>query len=350
MFGGLTQLINDLLQDEDVLILNDNTKLGDKYTLKDLRELSDDFNDVTLTDYEYLSMRDMKELIESERIDIEPGNVLTTIEKKEYTLPEINLDITGIFPIRTFAEQYYEGWDNVMDAYFDEFLDDDNNKMNKMFKALSEAHKSDNARVRALADQIEQTTITFPHMRKRRKQWAGQPTYRTAELEPKKMKGYSMRSLMRKMPTITPLLHKQVQERMKRSISHIQLWSRIEISPIESLKYNFDLNLWEAHVAFCERLFYLEQANTDMKAQAWDIYLPSGLLEDFIESYYEPTISGFAGLPSAMKSFIASAWDEYKYEARNQRQERYGMNLSKQDVLHRTSKADKSIFKHQFGG
>lgn len=187
-------------------------------------------------------------------------------------------------------------------------------------------------------------------MRKRRKQWAGQPTYRTAEIEPKKAKGYSMRSLMRKMPTITPLLHKQVQERMKRSISHIQLWSRIEISPIESLKYNFDLNLWEAHVAFCERLFYLEQANTDMKAQAWDIYLPSGLLEDFIESYYEPTISGFAGLPSAMKSFIASAWDEYQYEARNQRQERYGMNLSKQDVLHRTSKADKSIFKHQFGG
>src|SRR5699024_10336171 len=95
------------------------------------------------------------------------------------------------------------------------FLDDDNNKMNKVLKALSEAHKSDNARVRALADQIEQTTITFPHMRKRRKQWAGQPTYRTAELEPKKMKGYSMRSLMRKMPTITPLLHKQVQERMK---------------------------------------------------------------------------------------------------------------------------------------
>src|SRR5699024_5515747 len=134
----------------------------------------------------------------------------------------------------------------------------------------SEAHKYDNGNVRCLADQIVQTTITFTHLRIRRKQWAGQPTYRTAEIEPKKAKGYSMRTLMRKMPTITPSIHKQVQERMKRSISHIPLWSRIEISPIESLKYNFDLNLWEAHVAFCERLFPLEQATTDIKAQAWD--------------------------------------------------------------------------------
>src|SRR5699024_2684863 len=329
MFSNLIKQINNLLQDDEVLLLSDNTPLGDKYTLKDLKDLSDSFKDTTLTTYEGVSTSDMKDLIESERVILEPSNPMEPIEVS-----------------RQYIERRY---DLVESAYFDGFYEN-TETLNKMLNVLEKAHKSDNANVRILADQIEQTTITFPHMRKRRKQWAGQPTYRTAEIEPKKAKGYSMRSLMRKMPTITPLLHKQVQERMKRSISHIQLWSRIEISPIESLKYNFDLNLWEAHVAFCERLFYLEQANTDMKAQAWDIYLPSGLLEDFIESYYEPTISGFAGLPSAMKSFIASAWDEYKYEARNQRQERYGMNLSKQDVLHRTSKADKSIFKHQFGG
>lgn len=329
MFSNLIKQINNLLQDDEVLLLSDNTPLGDKYTLKDLKDLSDSFKDTTLTTYEGVSTSDMKDLIESERVILEPSNPMKPIEVS-----------------RQYIERRY---DLVESAYFDGFYEN-TETLDKMLNTLEKAHKSDNANVRALADQIEQTTITFPHMRKRRKQWAGQPTYRTAEIEPKKVKGYSMRSLMRKMPTITPLLHKQVQERMKRSISHIQLWSRIEISPIESLKYNFDLNLWEAHVAFCERLFHLEQANTDIKAQAWDIYLPSGLLEDFIESHYEPTISGFAGLPSAMKSFIASAWDEYQYEARNQRQERYGMNLSKQDVLHRTSKADKSIFKHQFGG
>lgn len=327
MFSNLIKQINNLLQDDEVLLLSDNTPLGDKYTLKDLKDLSDSFKDTTLTTYEGVSTSDMKDLIE--RVILEPSNPMKPIEVS-----------------RQYIERRY---DLVESAYFDGFYEN-TETLDKMLNTLEKAHKSDNANVRALADQIEQTTITFPHMRKRRKQWAGQPTYRTAEIEPKKVKGYSMRSLMRKMPTITPLLHKQVQERMKRSISHIQLWSRIEISPIESLKYNFDLNLWEAHVAFCERLFHLEQANTDIKAQAWDIYLPSGLLEDFIESHYEPTISGFAGLPSAMKSFIASAWDEYQYEARNQRQERYGMNLSKQDVLHRTSKADKSIFKHQFGG
>lgn len=329
MFSNLIKQINNLLQDDEVLLLSDNTPLGDKYTLKDLKDLSDSFKDTTLTTYEGVSTSDMKDLIESERVILEPSNPMKPIEVS-----------------RQYIERRY---DLVESAYFDGFYEN-TETLDKMLNTLEKAHKSDNANVRALADQIEQTTITFPHMRKRRKQWAGQPTYRTAEIEPKKVKGYSMRSLMRKMPTITPLLHKQVQERMKRSISHIQLWSRIEISPIESLKYNFDLNLWEAHVAFCERLFHLEQANTDIKAQAWDIYLPSGLLEDFIESHYEPTISGFAGLPSAMKSFIASAWDEYQYEARNQRQERYGMNLSKQDVLHRTSKADKSIFKHKFGG
>ena len=329
MFSNLIKQINNLLQDDEVLLLSDNTPLGDKYTLKDLKDLSDSFKDTTLTTYEGVSTSDMKDLIESERAILEPSNPMEPIEVS-----------------RQYIERRY---DLVESAYFDGFYEN-TETLDKMLNTLEKAHKSDNANVRALADQIEQTTITFPHMRKRRKQWAGQPTYRTAEIEPKKVKGYSMRSLMRKMPTIEPLRHKQIQERMKRSISHIQLWSRIEISPIESLKYNFDLNLWEAHVAFCERLFHLEQANTDIKAQAWDIYLPSGLLEDFIESHYEPTISGFAGLPSAMKSFIASAWDEYQYEARNQRQERYGMNLSKQDVLHRTSKADKSIFKHQFGG
>ena len=329
MFSNLIKQINNLLQDDEVLLLSDNTPLGDKYTLKDLKDLSDSFEDTTLTTYEGVSTSDMKDLIESERVTLEPSNPMKPIE---------------------VSNQYIERWyDLVESALLDGFYEN-TETLNKMLNVLEKAHKSDNANVRALADRIEQTTITFPHMRKRRKQWAGQPTYRTAEIEPKKVKGYSMRSLMRKMPVITNLRHKQIQERMKRSISHIQLWTRVEITPIESLKYNFDLNLYDAHVEFCERLFHLEQENTDIKAQAWDIYLPSGLLEDFIESYYEPTISGFAGLPSAMKSFIASAWDEYQYEARNQRQERYGMNLSKKDVLHRTSKADKSIFKHKFGG
>lgn len=329
MFSNLIKQINNLLQDDEVLLLSDNTPLGDKYTLKDLKDLSDSFKDTTLTTYEGVSTSDMKDLIESERVILEPSNPMEPIEVS-----------------RQYIERRY---DLVESAYFDGFYEN-TETLGKMLNTLEKAHKSDNANVRALADQIEQTTITFPHMRKRRKHWAGQPTYRTAEIEPKKVKGYSMRSLMRKMPTIEPLRHKQIQERMKRSISHIQLWTRVEITPIESLKYNFDLNLYDAHVEFCERLFHLEQENTDIKAQAWDIYLPSGLLEDFIESHYEPTISGFAGLPSAMKSFIASAWDEYQYEARNQRQERYGMNLSKKDVLHRTSKADKSIFKHKFGG
>lgn len=329
MFSDLIKQINDLLQDDEVLSLSDNTPLGSVYTLKDLKDLSSSFTDITPTSYEYPSTRDMKDFIESERVVLEPSNTMETIE---------------------VSRQYNERWWEIVEsAYFDGFYEN-TELLNKMLNVLEKAHKSDSVRAKALADQIEQTTITFPHMRKRRKQWGGQPTYRTAEIEPKKVKGYSMRSLMRKMPTIEPLRHKQIQERMKRSISHIQLWSRVEINPIESLKYNFDLNLYDAHVEFCERLFHLEQENTDIKAQAWDIYLPSGLLEDFIQSYYEPTISGFAGLPSAMKSFIASAWDEYQYEARNQRQDRYGMNLTKKDVLHKTSKADKSIFKHKFGG
>lgn len=49
-----------------------------------------------------------------------------------------------------------------------------------------------------------------------------------------------------------------------------------------------------------------------------------------------------------MLEFIASAWDEYEEQARDLRQDRYDMNLSKDDVAN-LKNADVSIFKTRFG-
>lgn len=184
-----------------------------------------------------------------------------------------------------------------------------------------------------------------PTVRKRRKQWGGVKTYRTYELNAGKSMGYAMRSMKRHLPHIAPYSIKRATERMKRSIAH--LYFKIEIEPIETQKKRMTLDLFDAYEQFAHYLFEQEQEDTSAKTDAWDTYIPSNALDDFIRDNYQPTMIAFSELPSLIRKFIAEEWTKYGIEAHEARQETYGYNLSQSQVKELQS-SDKSFLKEMF--
>ena len=169
-----------------------------------------------------------------------------------------------------------------------------------------------------------------PIVRKRRQQWGGKPNFRTVEFNPRKSVGYALRSMKRHLPKIDHLSIKDVQEKMKRSVSHVHI--KAEVTTFETQKSRMEVDLFDAYDTFARHLFELEQESTDNKKDAWDVTMPSGALDDFIKDHYSPTITAFAELPSDMRDFIAKEWNEYGENSRKGREQAYGYNLSKEQV------------------
>ena len=181
-----------------------------------------------------------------------------------------------------------------------------------------------------------------PTVRRRRKQWGGKPTYRTFELNPRKSRGYAMRSLKKHLPKIEILNYKKTRETMRRSISHTLM--KTEITPIETQKVRMALDLFDAYQQFGYYLFELEQEDTSAKKDAWWTYMSETALDDFLADTFQPNAITFAELRTRIKEFIKNSWDNYDDEAHTVRQSAYGYNLSREQVK-QLQNADKSYMR-----
>lgn len=204
---------------------------------------------------------------------------------------------------------------------------------------VTEAEATSNKKLKPLDNRVYPKK---PIVRKRRKQWGGVKTYRTYELNVGKSKGYALRSMKRHLPHIAPYSIKRATERMKRSIAH--LYFKVEITPIETRERRMTLDLFDAYEQYAHYLFEIEQEDTSAKTDAWDTYIPSNALDEFIRDHYRPTVTAFAQLQSEIKKFIAEEWSKYGIEAHEARQETYGYNLSQSQVSALQS-SDKSFLK-----
>ena len=261
-----------------------------------------------------------------ESVDIEP------ITSLEFTVPEhiYVTDKPKVFSADPLQEEIEIVFSLVDD--FDELI-------SGMKSPISYVEKSDRHKPMPL------DSWTYPEkalVRKRRKQWGGKPNYRTYDFSPSKSVGYALRSMKRHLPTIEVISIKDVQEKMKRSISHIHI--KADITPFETQRSRMEVDLFDAYEEFATHLFELEQENTDNKKDAWDVTMPSGALDDFIRDNYSPTIVAFAELPSEMRDFIAKEWNEYGEKSRKGREQAYGYNLSKEQVGN-LQDADKSYLR-----
>lgn len=330
MNRNLFDNIESFLNNPKIKSLPDNTRMSiaDDYDLGDLRiefeSLSDEFRNDRLSEVE-IEQKAMTSDLDLDRI-----------ERDLWRLYNFGADVTPAGKVNA---------DVTDDALIDieMALDEIHNK----FKPTSiDANKD----ISHLIDDLGTLELPFPHVRKRRKQWAGKPTYRTAteDINVNRLKGYSMRSMLRHYPKIEPYDHRKKMSTLARSISHIQLWKSVKVTPFETANSRFKVDLYDAHVQLCYFLFEHLQENTTNRKDAWDMYLPSGLLEKFIEQNYVPTATGFGALEDKMSKFIASAWDTYEDEARALRESRYGMDLTPEDV-DKLKNADTSIFKTKFG-
>lgn len=322
--------IDSFLNHYKIKDLPNNTRvsIGDDYDLGDLRADFDFLADEIGNDYLTFT---------------EDNNSMTT------ELPDFNSIQIQLRQI-LFNNAKLERTDEEYIDIANDMLIDLDNSIDDMSNKLTLSEVEDNSNLKSIVSQLEIVNIELPHMRKRRKQWGGKPTFRqnVSDFNVNRAKGYSMRSMLYKFPKFEVIPYKQLKSRMKRSISHVQLWSKVNITGFETVKSRFDLDLYDAHKQFCYTLFEQEQENTSARKDAWDTYLPSGMLEQFIESSYIPSLRGFSELPSKMKAFISSAWDTYSETARNERQERYGMNLTSEEV-NKLQNSDKSIFTTKFG-
>lgn len=321
--------IESFLNNDYIKSLPNNAKasIGDDFDLGDLRRFFEIISDEVASD-------------RLSNVDVPKNEIRTEIDNLQIQMRHIlnhrvDIESDGSYLIDFANDMLFEIDDNL--------------------DAITENHKlssvdNDDSRLKSYISNIEYALPEFPHMRKRRKQWGGKPTYRqdVQDINFKRIKGYSMRSMMYRMPKVSNLPFKELKSKMNRSISHVQLWNTIQMTGIETLKKRYELDLYSVHVEFCHLLFELEQEDTNARKDAWDTYLPSGLLDDFIADNYEPTLKNFSSLPSKVKSFIASAWDNYNAEARYERQDRYNMNLTSKQVSDLPN-ADTSIFEHQFG-
>lgn len=330
MNRNLFDNIESFLNNPKIKDLPDNTKvsIADDYDLGDLRTLfnenSDEFR------------RDRLTQVEIEDKTVTTDIDLNRLERDLWRLYNFGADVTPAGKVNADVK--------------DDALIDIEMALDEIHSKFKPTTIDKNRDLTHLVDDIGKLELPYPHIRKRRKQWAGKPTYRTAteDINVNRLKGYSMRSMMRHYPKIEPFDHRKKLSTLARSISHIQLWKSAKVTPFETVNSRFEVDLYDAHVQLCNFLFEQLQEDTTNRKDAWDMYLPSGLLEEFIEQNYIPTAKGFGALEDKMKKFISSSWDTYENEARELRESRYGMDLTPEDV-EQLKNADTSIFKVKFG-
>lgn len=182
--------------------------------------------------------------------------------------------------------------------------------------------------------------VEMPIVRKRRKQWAGQPTFRTVEFDPKKAFSYMFRSFKRKLPEIGQIDSKTLEQRMRRSVSHVYI--KADLNVIETKTRELDANLHEAFMSLGYLLFEREQENTSARKDAWDFYMNPDALDDFLNDAYAPTTVAFVELHAKMKEFIKDEWYKYRESGLSERAKAYGYHLSQSDVS-KLESSDKSF-------
>lgn len=240
----------------------------------------------------------------------------------DFTLPEVERDYSGLKTDLTVED--IDDYTNNLGWLLTEFTDD---TLVEIIKPSITPTGLNKANLKPLDERVYPNK---PIVRKRRKQWGGKPTYRTVELNVAKSKGYALRSMKRKLPKLDHLSIKETKERMKRSISHVQI--KADLTTFETLNSRFELDLMTVYKEFAHYLFELEQEDTAAKKDAWNVAMPSGVFEDFINDTYEPKLIAFANLHSEIKAFIAKEWNEYGERSLKARQQAYGYHLSKDDV------------------
>lgn len=250
-------------------------------------------------------------------------NTLASVDTDaDITLPEIEHDYSGLKTKLTVEEM--EDYKSNLRWLSDDIIDDDLVESIKPNITPTDSSKVD------LKTLIEHVYPQKPIVRKRRKQWGGKPTYRTVDLNVRKSRGYAMRSMKRNLPKLDHLSIKESKERMKRSISHVQI--KADLTTFETLQSRFELDLLTVYKEFAYYLFELEQENSAAKKDAWHTAMPSGLLDDFIYDTYEPRLIAFANLHSEIKAFISKEWVEYGERSLKARQQAYNYHLSPDEV------------------
>lgn len=257
----------------------------------------------------------------------------------EILVKPINYDLThpegGVYPTKTKVTTELEYADLLNDLSV-EYMDMDETSIPKpkITEIGNAKRKPKPIDLRVYPDK--------PTVRRRRKQWGGKPTYRTFELNPRKSRGYAMRSLKKHLPKIGILDYKKTRETMRRSISHTLM--KTQITPIETQKVRMALDLFDAYQQFGYYLFELEQEDTSSKKDAWWTYMSETALDDFLADTFQPNTITFAELRTRIKEFIKNSWDNYDDEAHTVRQSAYGYNLSREQVK-QLQNADKSYMR-----
>lgn len=217
---------------------------------------------------------------------------------------------------------------DLVDALFDLKEKIAEEQMELFELKMTEQSKQKNTKSIEFAEKVY---LPFPHMRKRRKQWGGKPTYRTYELNVKVSYGYAKRSMLRHFPVLTTYDWKKTKEKTRRSLSHTYLWKFAEMTPFETLNTRFEDDLFSAYKELGYKIMQ-DEMYTDGMRDAWQTYMSEGTFEQFLQDNYAPTITAFSELTGAVKDFIADEWDKYSKEARSGREERYGMQLSNEQI------------------
>jgi len=239
--------------------------------------------------------------------------------------PTLGLGFDLLFPpLSTADTEHSEGYEEFLTYMLYEGFEDD---IPTLFEKMLPFEESE----RLKPIDFDKVMIPFPHMRKRRKQWAGKPTYRTYDLNAVKSRGYAMRSFAKHFPVLTPYNFRQTKERTFRSLSHSYPWKFAKMTPFETLKTRFDDDLFNAYKDLGYKVMQTEMY-TDGMQDAWQMYMSEGVFEQFLQDTYAPTIMAFAELTGAVKDFIANEWDKYAKEARSGREERYGMSLTNEQI------------------
>ncbi|MGE7002849.1 hypothetical protein ACQKHK_11830 [Staphylococcus capitis] len=315
------KILSDFYKEHKDKLTSDEDKMIEKY----LNKYSDDHIKITPADMPYVTLPE--HVLPS---DMKPEVTKDTTGK--YTVNDLPIGIGIVDEIYPKPKRVYKL--DINDLDFGVLIIED-----VYPKARVSEAKTINKKLKPLDNHVYPKK---PTVRKRRKQWGGVKTYRTYELNAGKSMGYAMRSMKRHLPHIVPYSIKRATERMKRSIAH--LYFKIKIEPIETRERRMTLDLFNAYEQFAHYLFEQEQEDTSAKTDAWDTYIPSNALDDFIHDNYRPTMIAFSELPALIRKFIAEEWTKYGIEAHEARQETYGYNLSQSQVSE-LQDSDKSFLK-----
>ena len=194
---------------------------------------------------------------------------------------------------------------------------------------------------------IASKDIDMPHIRQKRKQWAGEPRVKTSnfyDFNPTVAFGYIKRSVATKIAIPTKTSYKKIRRSALGQTGHALVGDNNLFTPIRTQKLNFEEGMLEAYIN--AGLGELKiQLNTKKRREAFSTYVASeAACIAYLRGIFRPTVSAFMGLEDAIKDFITDGWERYGEQAMEARSERLGMNLTDEEVKNLPD-ADRSIIR-----